>query len=115
MNKTSSTSFREQALSSKQPISHPLRFRYKFDSSKARQTVRWRRFQGLEFAPEKRAFRAGGAIVPGCIRSKKLPGLKRVRGVMAQSGGGFYARVLCVGLVVGLGAGLGLGFMRRGF
>ena len=26
-------------------------FRYQFDSSQARQTVRWRRFLGLEFAP----------------------------------------------------------------
>ena len=30
-------------------------FRYHFDSNKARQTVRWGRFLGLEFAPEKRA------------------------------------------------------------
>ena len=30
-------------------------FCYWFDSAKARQTVRWRRFWGLEFAPEKRA------------------------------------------------------------
>ena len=26
-------------------------FRYRFNSNKARQTVRWRRFRGLEFAP----------------------------------------------------------------
>ena len=30
-------------------------FRYHFDSSQARQTVRWRRFWGLEFAPDSRA------------------------------------------------------------
>ena len=40
-------------------------FRYHFDSNKARQTVRWRRFSGrfggLELAPEKRAAARGGA------------------------------------------------------
>ena len=35
-------------------------FRYGFDSSQARQTVRWGRFQGLLFAPEKRAEHAFG-------------------------------------------------------
>ena len=30
-------------------------FRYYFDSNKARQTVRWGRFWGLEFAPNSRA------------------------------------------------------------
>ena len=38
-------------------------FRYGFDSSQARQTVRWGRFQGLLFAPEKRAEHAFGRRV----------------------------------------------------
>ena len=39
---------------------HPAslrQFRYRFDSNKARKTVRWSHFQGLLFAPEKRASR----------------------------------------------------------
>ena len=35
-------------------------FRSCFDSSQARKTVRWRRFRGLEFAPEKGVKRAHG-------------------------------------------------------
>ena len=49
-------------------------FRYGFNSNEARQTVRWRRFRGLEFAPEKRANRVAlqaglrrpFAIQPAC-------------------------------------------------
>ena len=40
-----------------------LCFRYGFDSSQARQIVRWGRFQGLLFAPEKRAEHAFGRRV----------------------------------------------------
>ena len=35
-------------------------FRYRFDSNEARQTVRWRRFRGLEFAPDSRANKQQG-------------------------------------------------------
>ena len=54
-------------------------FRYRFDSSKARQTVRWRRFRGLEFALEKGAKRARlnrrltGAFVPWRPHSEQIP------------------------------------------
>ena len=37
------------------PKTLPAAFCYGFDSSQARQTVRWRRFRGLEFALKKRA------------------------------------------------------------
>ena len=40
-------------------------FRSWFDSSKAPKTVRWGRFQGLEFAPETRAHRACSAPFAG--------------------------------------------------
>ena len=39
------------------PKTLPAAFRYGFDSSQARQTVRWRRFRGLEWALKKRAAR----------------------------------------------------------
>ena len=38
------------------------RFRYCFDSNKARQTVRWGRFRGLEFALKNRVECAGAAL-----------------------------------------------------
>ena len=42
-------------------------FRYEFNSAQARQTVRWRRFRGREFAPESRAKASGqaGAFASG--------------------------------------------------
>ena len=44
--------------------SHRL-FRYGFDNSQARQTVRWRHFCGLEFDPENEAKRA--PMVHACL------------------------------------------------
>ena len=53
------------------PLPHPeklRRFRSCFDSSQARQTVRWGRFRGLEFAIRKRVKRTGsGPLVPACV------------------------------------------------
>ena len=49
-----------------QPASLVLRpFCYWFDSSQARKTMRWRRFRGLEFAPENEAKRA--PMVHACL------------------------------------------------
>ena len=44
--------------------------RYWFDSNQARQTVRWGRFRGLEFAPETGAKRAlNRDVLQGCLRT----------------------------------------------
>ena len=53
-------------------------FRYWFDSSEARKTVRWGRFRGLEFAPEKRAKHAyqGRARLAFCARCPDLCGFR---------------------------------------
>ena len=47
---------------------HPFRrlFRSQLDSSQARQTVRWGRFWGLLFAPEKRAKAPRHGLPPAC-------------------------------------------------
>ena len=42
-------------------------FRSFFDSGKARQTVRWRRFLGLEFALKKGVMRMGAGRVQACV------------------------------------------------
>ena len=56
---------REPALAARPGIPKDSAFfRYCFDSSQARQTVRWRRFRGLEFAPEKRAQHAQPGRAP---------------------------------------------------
>ena len=52
------------------PKTNYRRFRYGFDSSKARQTVRWRYFLGLEFAPEKRAKRTSLGLFLACALAR---------------------------------------------
>ena len=49
-------------------------FRSCFDSNKARQTVRWRRFRGLEFAPDFRAASSeSGRVLPSLKPAKAMP------------------------------------------
>ena len=49
-------------------------FRSCFDSNKARQTVRWRRFRGLEFAPDFRAKSSeSGRVLPSLKPAKATP------------------------------------------
>ena len=70
-------------------------FRYLFDSSKARQTVRWRRFRGSEFALENRAKR-----VRERTASRLLPARRRKKS-WGRAGGALPA----VGAVAGRSSG----------
>ena len=59
-----------KAVSLPSPLRNHRCFRYWFDSSKARQTVRWGRFRGLGFALETGAKRAlNGAELQGRFRT----------------------------------------------
>ena len=53
------------------PHANPHSFRYRFSSTKVPETVRWGRFRGLEFAPEKRANRV--ALQAGLRRAFRHP------------------------------------------